>query len=118
MFRVLVGYGVAAFTILQIIEPIMHGLHLPEWMLTAVAPGYETRTGTVWMKESRAMVYDIALKPLAGRLLVSSDEPVTSTVTPRGGPARTEKVEHRAAEDRSPCRRDERQVHQPRWRRL
>ena len=191
VFRVLVGYGVAAFTILQIIEPIMHGLHWPESVLTAVvialaaggplvvaiawlfdaddtghrsrlgltlvavsvviaaaffglsmrkvhaalgslqfkglpadariqvsgetyppdkpiylregthefdilAPGYETRTGTVWMKESLALVYDIALKPLVGRLLVFSNEPVTCTVTPRGGPARTEKVERDA----------------------
>jgi hypothetical protein len=27
VFRALVGYGIAAFAVLQIIEPVMHGLH-------------------------------------------------------------------------------------------
>ena len=30
VFRALVGYGIAAFAMLQIIEPIMHGVHWPE----------------------------------------------------------------------------------------
>jgi len=30
VFRAVVGYGVAAFALLQIIEPIMHGLHWPD----------------------------------------------------------------------------------------
>jgi len=29
VFRALVGYGIAAFAVLQIIEPVMHGLHWP-----------------------------------------------------------------------------------------
>src|SRR5216684_8609360 len=36
VFRALVGYGIAAFAILQVIEPVMHGLQLPEWVLSAV----------------------------------------------------------------------------------
>jgi adenylate cyclase len=35
VFRVLVGYGVAAFAVLQVAEPIMHALHLGDWVLTA-----------------------------------------------------------------------------------
>ena len=35
VFRALVGYGVVSFAILQIVEPIMHGLGLPEWVLAA-----------------------------------------------------------------------------------
>ena len=34
VFRVLVGYGVVSFAVLQIIEPIMHALHLPDSALT------------------------------------------------------------------------------------
>ncbi len=37
--RVIVGYGIAAFAILQIAEPVQHGLHLPEWVLTVVIAG-------------------------------------------------------------------------------
>ena len=31
-----VGYGLVAFALLQVIEPIQHGLHLPDAMLTYV----------------------------------------------------------------------------------
>ncbi|HVP68348.1 MAG TPA: tetratricopeptide repeat protein [Anaeromyxobacteraceae bacterium] len=36
VFRVLIGYGIASFAILQVVEPVMHGLHLPEWVLSIV----------------------------------------------------------------------------------
>jgi serine/threonine-protein kinase len=39
VFRALVGYGVASFAVLQIIEPIMHGLHWSEEVLTYVVVG-------------------------------------------------------------------------------
>jgi adenylate cyclase len=35
VFRVLVGYGLVTFAVLQVVEPIMHALHLPDWVLTA-----------------------------------------------------------------------------------
>ena len=35
VFRALFGYGIVAFAVLQVIEPIMHGLNLPEWVLKA-----------------------------------------------------------------------------------
>ena len=35
VFRALLGYGIVAFAVLQIIEPVMHGLNLPEWVLKA-----------------------------------------------------------------------------------
>ena len=35
VFRALFGYGIVAFAVLQIIEPVMHGLNLPEWVLKA-----------------------------------------------------------------------------------
>ena len=36
VFRVMVGYAIFAFAALQVAEPLMHGLHLPDWVLTAV----------------------------------------------------------------------------------
>ncbi len=36
VFRALVGYGLAAFAVLQISEPVMHGLHWPESVLSYV----------------------------------------------------------------------------------
>jgi TolB-like protein/Flp pilus assembly protein TadD len=39
VFRVLVAYGIAAFAVLQIIEPIMHGAHWPEMVLSYVVAG-------------------------------------------------------------------------------
>jgi tetratricopeptide (TPR) repeat protein len=39
VFRALVGYGIFAFAILQVIEPVLHGLHLPESLLTAAVIG-------------------------------------------------------------------------------
>ncbi len=32
----MVGWGILSFAILQVYEPVMHGLHLPEWTLTLV----------------------------------------------------------------------------------
>src|ERR671934_386213 len=39
VFRALVGYGIAAFAVLQIVEPVMHGLHWPESVLSYVVVG-------------------------------------------------------------------------------
>src|SRR5438874_6803309 len=35
VFRALLGYGIVSFAVLQVIEPVMHGLNLPEWVLKA-----------------------------------------------------------------------------------
>ena len=39
VFRALIGYGFAAFAILQVIEPVMHGLGLPDWVLSVTVMG-------------------------------------------------------------------------------
>lgn len=36
VFRVMIGYGLFSFAVLQVSEPVMHGAHLPDWVLTAV----------------------------------------------------------------------------------
>src|SRR3989442_9071047 len=44
VFRALVGYGIAAFAVLQVIEPIMHGLHWPDAVLSYVVVALAART--------------------------------------------------------------------------
>lgn len=39
VFRVVVGYGLVTFALLQVVEPIQHGLHLPDAMLTYLVIG-------------------------------------------------------------------------------
>ncbi len=39
VFRALIGYGIAAFAVLQIVEPVMHGLHWPDAVLSYVVVG-------------------------------------------------------------------------------
>jgi serine/threonine-protein kinase len=53
VFRTLVGYGVAAFAVLQIIEPVMHGLHWPDAVLSyvviALALGFPVVVALAWV---------------------------------------------------------------------
>jgi adenylate cyclase len=52
VFRVLLAYGIVSFALLQIIEPVMHGLHLPEWVLStavvALGLGFPVAIGLAW----------------------------------------------------------------------
>jgi TolB-like protein len=58
VFRAIVGYGVAAFAVLQIIEPVMHGLHWPEPVLSytvvALAVGFPIVVGLAWIFDVNA----------------------------------------------------------------
>jgi TolB-like protein/Flp pilus assembly protein TadD len=53
VFRALVAYGIAAFAVLQIIEPIMHGLRWPETVLSyvvaALAAGFPVVIALAWV---------------------------------------------------------------------
>ena len=53
VFRVMVGYGIFAFAVLQVAEPVMHGAHMPEWVLTAVllalAAGFPVSLLLAWL---------------------------------------------------------------------
>jgi TolB-like protein/Flp pilus assembly protein TadD len=53
VFRVMVGYGIFAFAVLQVIEPIMHGAGLPDWVLKAVlvalAVGFSVALVLAWL---------------------------------------------------------------------
>jgi len=52
VFRVLIAYGIASFAILQVVEPVLHGLHLPEWVLSAAVValglGFPVAIGLAW----------------------------------------------------------------------
>jgi len=39
VFRALAGYGLVSFALLQVAEPVMHGLGLPDWVLKVVVIG-------------------------------------------------------------------------------
>src|SRR5215471_18540636 len=58
VFRVLIGYGIAAFAVLQIIEPVMHGLHWPDAVLSftvvALAAGFPIVVAVAWVFDVKA----------------------------------------------------------------
>jgi len=53
VFRALVGWGVVAFAALQVAEPLMHALDLPDWTLKAVvaalAAGFPITSALAWV---------------------------------------------------------------------
>ena len=58
VFRALVAYGIASFAVLQIIEPVMHGLHWPETVLSyvvvALAAGFPVVITLAWIFDVKA----------------------------------------------------------------
>ena len=60
VFRALIAWGIAAFAVLQIIEPVMHGLHWPDavlsYVVVALAIGFPVVVALAWIfdvKEGR-----------------------------------------------------------------
>jgi TolB-like protein/Tfp pilus assembly protein PilF len=57
VFRALVAYGIAAFAVLQIIEPIMHGAHWPDivlsYVVAALAAGFPIVITVAWVFDVR-----------------------------------------------------------------
>jgi serine/threonine-protein kinase len=57
VFRALIGYAIAAFAVLQIIEPVMHGLHWPEavlsYVVVALALGFPAVVFLAWIFDLR-----------------------------------------------------------------
>jgi TolB-like protein/Tfp pilus assembly protein PilF len=53
VIRALIGYGIAAFAVLQIAEPIIHGLHWPEatlsYVVAALAIGFPIVVSLAWI---------------------------------------------------------------------
>src|SRR5438128_12358898 len=57
VFRALIRYGIAAFAVLQIVEPVMHGLHWPEpvlsYVVVALAAGFPIVVALAWTFDVR-----------------------------------------------------------------
>ena len=74
VFRALLGYGIVAFAVLQIIEPIMHGLNLPEWVLkatvVALGLGFPFTLVLAWAFDVKGGRIEIAGAPRGRWLLV------------------------------------------------
>ena len=58
VFRALVAWGVVSFAVLQIIEPVMHGLHWSDavlsYVVVALAVGFPVVVGLAWVFDLRA----------------------------------------------------------------
>ena len=58
VFRALVGYGIIAFAVLQIVEPVMHGLHWPDavlsYVVVALAVGFPVVVALAWIFDVNA----------------------------------------------------------------
>src|ERR1700682_3821650 len=58
VFRALVGYGLAAFAVLQIVEPIMHGFHWSDavlsYVVVALAVGFPVVISLAWIFDVRS----------------------------------------------------------------
>jgi len=69
VFRALIGYGVVSFAVLQIIEPVMHGLHWPDGVLSyvvvALAAGFPIVLMLAWIFDvNEGRIERTAGKPL------------------------------------------------------
>ncbi len=58
VFRALVGYGIGAFAVLQIVEPIIHGFHWPDavlsYVVAALAVGFPVVVSLAWIFDVNA----------------------------------------------------------------
>jgi TolB-like protein/Tfp pilus assembly protein PilF len=58
VFRALVGYAIAAFAVLQVVEPLMHGLRWPDavisYVVAALAVGFPLVVGLAWIFDVKA----------------------------------------------------------------
>ena len=71
VFRALVGYGIAAFAVFQIAEPIMHGFRWPDIVLSYVVAALAlvcARSGRTRM--TRGVVVSIVCPPAHMRAVV------------------------------------------------
>jgi adenylate cyclase len=75
VFRALIGYGLVAFAVLQIIEPVMHGLDLPAWVLSAtvigLGAGFPIALVLAWALDLRGGRIERTGPAPTGRLLVT-----------------------------------------------
>jgi len=72
VFRALLAYGIAAFAVLQIVEPTMHGLHWPEavlsYVVVALAAGFPLVVSLAWIFDVSAGRIERTAPATAGEL--------------------------------------------------
>jgi TolB-like protein len=70
VFRALIGYGIASFAVLQVIEPVMHGLRWPDavlqYVVVALATGFPIVVSLAWIFDVNAA--GIEKTPASGSL--------------------------------------------------
>ena len=76
MIRALIGWGIFAIAVLQVVEPILHAYHLPDWSLTAVVTvlgaGFPVTVILAW-------VFDLTAKG------ITRTEPAAAEASPGSG---------------------------------
>src|SRR4051812_16817026 len=74
VFRALITYSVVAFAVLQIIEPVMHGLSLPDWVLKAtviaLGVGFPMTLVLAWAFDIKGGRIEAAGAPRGGGLAI------------------------------------------------
>jgi len=72
VFRALIGYGIVAFAVLQIIEPVMHGLHWPDAVLSyavvILGLGFPVVVTLAWIFDIHAGRIERTAPPVGRRL--------------------------------------------------
>jgi TolB-like protein/Tfp pilus assembly protein PilF len=91
VLRALAAYGVFTFAVLQVVEPVMHGLHLPEWILTLVvillALGFPAAVAAAWvfdLEPGGLVRTDGPVAPGAGRGRLAAVAAVAAAVSLAG----------------------------------
>jgi TolB-like protein len=83
VLRALLGWGVFSFAVLQVFEPVMHGLHLPEWTLSlavvVLAAGFPATVVLAW-------IFDLGARGIE-RTLPAADDLEGGSATSRLGGA-------------------------------
>src|SRR5256885_1091520 len=78
VFRALLGYAIVAFAVLQVVEPVIHGLQLPDWTLSfvvvAIGVGFPLTLALAW-------VFDLSASG------IERTRPVPDEAGPRQSPA-------------------------------
>src|SRR5256885_384712 len=75
VFRALVGYAIAAFAILQVVEPLMHGMRWPDtvisYVVAGLAVGFPLVVGLAWIFDVKAVASarPEAMAPMRSRRL-------------------------------------------------
>src|SRR5882762_574621 len=79
VFRALVGYGIAAFAVLQIVEPVMHGLHWSDAVLSYVVVAL-VLVGIGLLAAAPGLLYYFVLR--SPRPPPASEQPASIAVVP------------------------------------